>query len=713
VSVETKRSICRICHAGCPIDVEIDEGVVSHVRGVVEDPLFEGYTCIKGRQIPDQINHPDRLLTALRRAPGGHMEPIASSIALDEIAQRLEAIIDQYGPRAVASYTGTGAYQNAAAVPVARGWHRGLASPSFYTSLTIDQPAKATTPGRIGDWEAGFHNFRDADVIMAIGYNPLVSSYGATGGLQGTNPFTVLRRARARGMKLIVIDPRRTELAAAADLHLQVKPGEDAALLAGIIRIVLDRGMHDSEFCDRWVDQIDTLDRAVDPFTVDVVASRCGLSEAEVVAAAEMFATGPRGTAGTGTGPNMAPHSGLTEHLVSALNIICGRVNREGDEIEAPMFLMPDMPDRAQAVAPRDPRRGAEHRVRGLRGYIGEMLSSVLAEEILEPGEGKVRALIVSGGNPAVAFPDQAKTMRALRDLELLVVVDHRMTPTAAEADYVIAPTLALERADIPQIMDRWFTAAYTNYTDAIVEPNGDVLNEWQVFWGLARRMGTPLPLQGGDLATLDDPTDAVVLDMAYSKARLSVETMRANRGVVHEDLARVAQPADPECDARFTVAPADIVEELAQVAVEQTAAEILDGFDPDRYPYRLVSRRLKASLNSLGPELAVLAAKGTTNPAFMNPDDIADLGAVSGDLVEITSPSGRVVAVVEAAADVKSGVVSMAHSWGDGSGSDDKVRDIGSPTSRLVSTRSGYDKVSGMVVQSAIPVAVVALDPE
>ncbi len=710
--IETRRSFCRICHAGCPVELEIEEGRVRRVRGAADDPLFEGYTCIKGRQLADQLHHPDRLRSALRRAPGGHLEPVGSSTALDDIAARLGEIRDEHGPRAIASYTGTGAYQNAAAVPVARGWHRGLGSPSFYTSLTIDQPAKATTPGRLGDWEAGFHNFRDADVIMAIGYNPLVSSYGATGGLQGTNPFTVLRRARDRGMKLIVVDPRRTELAAAADVHLQVRPGEDAALVAGLLRLVIERELHDQEFCDRWTEQLDRLASAVDPFTPDVVSERCGLDTDDLVAAAELFAAGPRGTAGTGTGPNMAPHSGLTEFLVGALNVICGRVNREGDEIEAPLFLMPELAHRAQAVAPRDPRRGAEHRVRGLRGYIGEMLSSALAEEILEPGEGQVRALIVSGGNPAVAFPDQALTMRALRDLELLVVIDHRMTATASEADYVIAPTLGLERADIPQIMDRWFTAPYTNYTDAVIEPEGDVLNEWEVFWGLARRMETPLPLAGGDLAEVDDPDDDLVLDMAYAKARLSVQTMRENRGVIHPELGRVAQPPDPDCTARFSLAPDDVVDELAQVAAERTGAEVLDGFDPDRFPFRLVSRRLKASLNSLGPELPGLAAKGTTNPAYMHPDDLVSLDVDSGDLVEIASPYGTIVGVAEAAPDVRRGVVSMAHSWGDGSGSDDKVRDIGTPTSRLVSTGSGYDAVSGMVVQSAIPVAVAAFEP-
>ena len=229
MAIETKRSFCRVCHAACPIEVDVmhDNGQsrVVDVRGVPDDPLFEGYTCIKGRQLPAQINHPDRLRSSYRRESDGHLTAVASSEALDEIAAKLASIIEQYGPRAVATYTGTGGYQNSCALESARGFHKGIGSSSFYTSVTIDQPAKATAPLRIGMWEAGFHNFRDADVSMAVGYNPMVSSYGAVGGLQGTNPFTKMRQAKARGMKLIVVDPRRTEMATFADIHLQVRPG--------------------------------------------------------------------------------------------------------------------------------------------------------------------------------------------------------------------------------------------------------------------------------------------------------------------------------------------------------------------------------------------------------------------------------------------------------------------------------------------------------
>lgn len=714
-STRTVRTFCRVCHAACPMEIDLVGDEVVAARGVVDDPLFEGYTCIKGRQYPALYASRQRLHAPLRRRPDGTFEVCESTTVLDEIAARLRSILDAHGPRAIASYTGTGGYQNSLAVPVARAFHQAIGSPSFYTSVTIDQPAKATAPLRIGVWEAGYHNFRDADVIMAIGYNPIVSSYGAVGGLQGTNPVVALRRRKAAGMRLIVVDPRRTELARFADVHLAVRPGEDAALLAGIIHVILAEDLHDGDFCDRWVSQLDELRAAVEPFTPAAVSARCEVPIDDLVTAARLFAAGPRGTAGTGTGPNMAPRSSLTEHLTLVLNTICGRVNREGDRIESGWFLYPDTPKRAQVIPPRHPVNGPPARVRGLRGYRGEMPTTTLAEEILTPGEGQVRALIVNGGNPVVAWPDQALTLEALRALELLVVIDWRTTPTTEQAHYVVASTLSLERADVPHLMDRWFAAPYTNYTPAVVERRGDVLNEWEVFWELAARLGVALPLPGGAAPSDRRPSDDEMLDLAYAGSRMPLDEVRAHRGRVHWDRAMVVGPADASCTARFTVAPPDVVAELAEVATESTSASTFartdNSFDPAEFPYRLVSRRLKHVLNSLGPELPALAAKGTTNPAYVHPDDLAELGVADGELIEITSPRASLWAQAVAADDVRRGVVSMAHSWGSASLTDEKVLDIGAPTNRLVAVDAAFDPITGMVVQSAIPVRVRRLD--
>jgi anaerobic selenocysteine-containing dehydrogenase len=713
--IESRETFCRFCHAACPLEVDIEintsgaqpkEKVVA-VRGIMNDPMFEGYTCIKGRQLADQHNAPDRLRAPLQRNTDGTFSETTSVAALDDIASRVQSIIAKYGPRAVATYTGTGAFQNSISMPVTQAFHTGIGSPSFYTSITIDQPAHLTSRLRLGAWEAGWQNFRDADVLLAIGYNPLVSSYGPSGGLQGTNPFVRLRRAKERGMKLIVIDPRKSELASFADLWLPVKPGEDPTLLAGLVNVILQENLHDQEFCARWVGQIDELREAVAPYTPEMVAARCEVDADDVVAAARMFAAGPKGTAGTGTGPNMAAHSTLMEHLTLTLNAICGRVNREGDVLESGNFLYPGNTRRAQVIAPSDPAPGTPHRIKGLRGMPGEMLTPLLAEEILEPGEGQVRCLFVCGGNPVVAFPDQLKTIEALKDLELLVVIDHRMTPTAELAHYVIPPRLELERADVPTVMDRRFAAPYISYTPAVLQPDGDMLSEWEVFAGIAQRLGTRLPLPGGDLPVDGSANDDMVLDYSFAKGRISMSEIREKRSTIHEELAVKVVAADPEASARFAVAPPDVVEELAVVLTESTGAEVIDGFDADKFPFRLISRRLKHVLNSLGREIPGLARVGTTNAAYMNLDDMKELDITDGDLVRITSPSGRVVGVAEGSDTIKRGVISMSHSWG-GATTDEDVRNQGTPTNRLCTVDSGYDPINGMAIQSAIPVAVV-----
>lgn len=715
VTRETRRSFCRICHAACPIDVELVDGRVTKITGVDDDPLFEGYTCVKGRQLPEQIHHPDRLRHPLKRMPDGRFEEISSTQALDEIAARIRALVDEHGARTVATYTGTGGYQNAPSDPVARAFHKAIGSLSYYTSVTIDQPMKRTAIMRTGMWEAGPQNFGEIDVLLAIGYNPMVSSFAPFGGLQGTNPFTTLRRRKQEGMRLIVIDPRRTELASQADIHLQVKPGEDPTLLAAMLNLILGESLHDLEFCEAWVEpgHLEALAAAVAPFDLGYAAERCGVDAADIEAAARLFATGPTGTAGTGTGPSMSPHPSLMEHLTICLNVVCGRWLREGEVGESISLLGPPSPKRAQVSGPYDPFRGPASRFRGLHGIGGEMPCTTLAQEITTPGPEQVRALFSNGGNPVAAWPDQQRTLEAMEALELLVVIDHRMTQTAQFAHYILPPRLSLERADVPPFMDRWFREPYACYTPAVVEPEGDLLNDWEVYWEIAERLDIELALPGGPIPRGERPTDDEVLDLIYAKSLVSLDELRARNGQVLPEHKPVTEAADPASSGRFHLALDDHLLELGAVRAQQTSAERMRGFDPEVHRFRLISRRLKSHLNSLGGELSGLNRKNPTNFAFMHPDDMAELGVVDDDLIEVASPRASLIGVVQAAPDVRRGAVSMAHSWGAPGLSDEKVRDVGAPTNRLIDVENGYDPITGQAIQSAIPVSVTAVSED
>lgn len=708
--VSTHKSFCRFCHASCAIDVEVTDGKVSKVRGDKGNPMFRGYTCIKGRELPAQHNHPDRIRSSLRRKGDG-FEAISSEQALDEIAERLKGIIEEHGPRAVAMYCGTGAYQCATGLNVAKAWMKGLGSPSFYSSVTIDQPAKVIVSTQIGMWQGGVQSFNSADVVMMIGNNPLISSFAPQGTVPGFSPADKLRAAKRRGLRLICIDPRRTELAKQADLHLQPVPGEDPTLLAGLLRVILSENLHDRAFCDAHVEGLEELRTAVLPFVLSEVSERTGVPAEQIEQAARMFAEGPRGIAGTGTGPSMAPHSTLMEHLVACLNVVCGRFNREGDRIANPGVLSPPQSYKAQvipaAVMQGHFRAGDAPRVRGIAPILGEQPTSSIPDEVLTEGEGQIRALINIGGNPVVAFPDQLKTLEAFERLELLVTHEVSMCATARMCDYVVGSTLSLERADVPTTIDPWFEEPYTQYTSAVVEPQGDVITEWEFLYGLAQRMGVQIELPGGAVDLQSKPTTDEVLDLIYAKSRVPLSEVRAQEGGRLYELDPIfVGPADDKATGRFTVAPADRIEELAEVRREATSAEQVADFDPEVHSLRLISRRLRHVLNSTGQQIDALRAKGATNFAYMHPKDVEALGLRDGELVDIVSPRASIRGVVAVSDDLRPGVVSMAHSWGGLPEDDGSVREMGSPTGRLADLRS-YDAVTGIPCMSAIPVAV------
>lgn len=702
---EVRRSFCRFCHANCAMLVTIDEGRVTKVAGDPDDPVFGGYTCIKGRQLVEAHHGPQRLTVSQKRVEGAFQD-IAMETALDEIGAKLSAIIADHGPHAVAIYGGTYAFQNSAGVGSAMSFAQGLGTRNIYTSVTLDQPAKVYTTMQYGSWMGGMHTFADADVAFFIGNNPIVSHYGPPGGLPPFSPSRRLRDAIDGGLKLIVADPRESDVAALAHIHLPVRPGEDPAMLAGIIHIILSEGLTDTAFVQQYVDGLDELRRAVAGFTPDVAAARAGIEESQLVAAARMFANGTKGVVSTGTGPEMAGNGTLTQYLVSSLNIICGRFCREGEQSSIPRVFTPVTPRRAQVAPPMTPYGEGfpASRIRGLTHLGMEMPCNVLADEMLTPGEGQIRALIVIGGNPLVAFPDQDKMARALDGLDLLVSIDvNAESATAKRADYILAPKMCLEREDISNLSEWWYEIPYARYTEAMIEAPGDLIEEWEMLWELGHRIGTGMPLAGGACPMDARPTKEAFLDLMVAGCTVAPSHVRSDtedgKAVIYADLHPVVEAGDPDAPARFNLGAGGMPDRLvAYGAADQPTPE---------YPWRMVSRRSRHRFNSTGQNLPALRAKRTTNPAFLHPDDLALIPCHDGDSVRIRSAAGEVVAVARAAENMRPGVVSMAHAFGGPDIGPDAVHEHGASTNRLVSESVSYDPITGQSLQSAIPVSI------
>ncbi len=725
----THPSFCRMCHSSCPILVDVEQGVPVKVAGDPSSEIYHGYTCIKGRALPEMHVHPDRLLHSLARQPDGSFARIPSEAAMDEIAATLTRIVEEHGPLAVALYSGTFGLANALTAPLTNAFREALGNPRGWVATSIDQPGKTIAQGLMGVWMALHQGPATADVCMIIGSNPLIS---IAAGLPQADPRKWLHDAKRRGFKLIVIDPRRHETATQADIYLQPKPAEDIAIVGGMIRLIIDEGLFDHEFVAEETRGIDELRRTVDAFDPETVARRADIPVDDFIAAARMFATAGRGVAVAGTGPGMSSARGtLLEYLILALNALCGRYLREGEVVWNPGTLVEPVPRFAQASGPF-PSFGFEPklRVRGLGDTLVGPSTAAIADEILLAGEGQIRALISCGGNPIAAWPDQRRVHEALASLELLVQFDPWMSSTAKVADYVIAPTLSLEVPGMTNYVDMLPAYApgyglpkpWAQYTAAIVEPpeGSDVIPEWEFFYGLAQRMGLalevrPVDFNGPTGATMPismdvKPTADELLTLLTAKARVPLaEVKQSPNGAVYEEPASVVLPKMEGWEARLELANELMMDDLADM-IARPSGDIAS-WATDEYPYRLIGRRMNSRYNSGGMTAPRLQAQERTNPAFMHPDDLTELGLRSGDVAEIRSARAGILGVVEPDATIRRGLIAMSHAWGDLEEYDEDVRDIGGNTSRLTDVADQWDPYSGQPIMSNIPVAVCPHD--
>jgi anaerobic selenocysteine-containing dehydrogenase len=707
----TRPQICRVCHHGCAVLVDIEDGRAVRVRGDVENPVYEGYLCPKGRAMPQMHNDPARILHAHRRTAAGDFERIPLDDAIAEIAARLDDIISTHGPRSVVAYAATAVQAQPLMFSAIISFLKAIGSPwPPLSAATIDQAGKAVAADLHGSWMAPKQRFDDPEVALLVGINPLISHLG----FAMSSPLSWLRERKAAGMKLIVVDPRRTETAHHADIHLQPRPGTDVAVLAGLLHVIIDEGLGDPAFVAANTTGVDVLRDAVAPYTPDVVARRADVDRDALIAAARIFGASRRGYAGAGTGPNMSGYATLIEYLVLCLDTVCGHWLREGEVVRSAPALVRPREYKAQAVSPRPPvEPGPPLRVPGRTRAPAPLQLMDVVDEMLLDGDGRVRALLCVGGNPVAAWPDQARAIEAMRSLDLLVVVDPFMTATAKLADYLIPPKLVLEAPAYTNLQDFigdlacvGYADSHAQYAPAVVDPpaGSDALEEWEFLARLAGQMGRSIRIGGIDLDGSSLPTSDEVLAGLVRNARVPLdEVKRHPHGALFvDDSIRVGAP-DPDADGRLELANEPMMQELRAFAA----------LDPDARsdagrPFRLIARRLLHVQNSMLRGYAT--TKPPYNPAFLHPDDIAALGITTGDTVEIESRRGRVTAIVEPDDSLRRGVVSMSHCFGDLPDVDAIDVSIGANTARLVDPDVDHDPFSGQPRMSDLPVSVRSL---
>jgi anaerobic selenocysteine-containing dehydrogenase len=662
--VRTIRSFCRICTAVCGILVDVSGDEVVRVRGDKEHPFSHGYTCPKGRALPQMHHHPERLERPLTRI-GDRQQPTTWDACLDDLGSRLRAIVDRHGPEAIGVFFGSGVGMDAAGYRMAEKLYAAIGTPARFSPLTIDGTAKVLISDLVGGFP-GLNphiDYEQTKLVVYVGVNPVVS-HGHTSALP--DPVTALRDLRTRA-DVWVVDPRSTETARLATQHLAPRPGTDYAVFAFLVREILRDGA-DREVVEHRTTGGDALSAAVAPFTRAHAARIAGVSETELTQLLEAVRRAGRVAIVTGTGLTMSAGANVTQWLAWVLMILTGSMNRPGGVWFHPGFAhqfetfeLPISPPEGGLFGP-GPRTRPES-----QSFLGEWPCAVLADEIRA---GNIRAVLNLGGHLVTAFPEANSLVPALRSLDVFATIEIIANDTTAISTHVLPTKDQLERADVT-LWDFLLPRVAAQHTPALIDPVGDRRSTWWVLAELGRRLGHELVGTSGEEAS-----DDARLAMLSAGARSTFEELVA-AGWVETGHELPARWVDDHVErlGGWRVAPPLLVDQLA--ALEDEAP-----------PLVLVPRRQSRHLNS---QLDFL---GEVAEVIVHPDDAAAAGVVDGQPVIVRSAQGELVGLAKVDPSTRAGAVSVPHGH--------QRANVNTLTSE-----NDIDATTGMAHYSGVPVSV------
>ncbi|MBX3271305.1 MAG: molybdopterin oxidoreductase family protein [Sandaracinaceae bacterium] len=660
-----KRSTtCPLCEAMCGLTIETDGARVLSVRGDPDDPLSRGYLCPKGPALAALQDDPDRLRAPLRRV-GDRFEPIGWDDALELAADGLHRVAERHGSDAVAVYVGNPTVHNLGASIFAPLLMRALRTKNKYSASSVDQ-----LPHHVAAHLMFGHQFLlpvpdvdRAELFWVMGANPLASngSLMSAPGMRGR-----LAAIRERGGRVVVFDPRRTETAVAASEHVFVRPGTDAWLLAATLKIALAEGRGLGALAPH-TERLEVLRDAMAPFTVAEAAARTGVDASTIERLARELVRAERAVVYGRMGLSTQRFGGLCQWLIHAINLLTGNFDREGGA----MFASPAF-DAVHVPGGLGIGKGGfarwRSRVRGLPEANGELPVATLADEILTEGEGRVRALVTSAGNPVLSTPNGARLGRALETLEHMVSIDFYLNETTRHASVILPPPSPLERPHYDVAFHHLAVRNTAKLSDPVLTPPDGQLADHEIALALVerleRRRGALTLRRRATLAALRRLGPVGIVDLGL---RLGPHGLRRGLGGLSAAALRRAPhgvdlgPLVPRMPGilrawrhAIDLAPPPLVEDLARLRASAPEGELV-----------LIGRRHLRSNNSWMHNLPKLVAGKSICTLLMNPADAEARGVAAGARVAVTSRVGAVEVEVELSDAMMPGVVSLPHGFG------------------------------------------------
>jgi len=733
----THYRICPLCEACCGLEVKLQHGVVTSIKGDGRDVLSQGYICPKAVALKDLHDDPDRLRTPLIKRNGRHVAATWDE-AFVEIARRLPPLQAQHGRQAVAVAVGNPTVHKYGLLTYFPKLARALGTRNVFSASSLDQVPKQLACGLMfGHWmTVPLPDITRTQLLLVIGANPLASN----GSMWTVPDFRgKAKDLQARGGRLVVIDPRRTETAAVADAHHFIRPGADVFLLAAMVNTLFARQWVRLGAVADWVNGVDAVRQAVAAFTPEAVAARCGMAADTIVELTRELAHTDRAAVYGRIGTCTQTFGTLASWLVDVLNILTGHLDAPGGAMFTKAAAFASNTSGASGNGRGVATGRHRSRVSGAPEVMGELPMTCLAEEIETPGTDQVRALITVATNPVLSAPNGARLAKALEALDFMVSVDIYLNETTRHADVILPGLSPLQDEHFDVSFPQLSWRNHARYSPPVL-PAEDRPLEWQILLKLAaiaQGQGADVDVNalddaqfaqdtqrqfGAQAAAVMDATQNLrgpqrLLDVAlrtgpYGDAfglkpdGLTLAKVNAASGSGGIDLGEL-QPRVPELlrtpSGKIDLAPPLLLADLPRAWAD------LHSHAPDLV---IIGRRDVRSNNSWMHNLPTLAKGPFRCTALVHPADAARLQLTEGALARISNGAGSIEAQVQISTDMMPGVVSLPHGWG---------HDLPGAQLSLAAQRPGAnlnallddqarDPLSGNAVLSGVAISMMAM---
>jgi anaerobic selenocysteine-containing dehydrogenase len=659
---------CNLCEAICGLEIEIENNEVRSIKGDKQDPISKGHICPKAIALQDVYNDPDRLRSPIRKTGDG-WQAVSWKQAFKEVTTRLKQIQHESGNDAVAIYLGNPTVHNLDALLFGPAFFRALQTRNRYSATSVDQlPEQLVSLLMFGHSlmiplpdidRTGFH--------VILGANPVVSN-GSLMTAPGISKR--LKAIRERGGKLIVIDPRKTETAAIANQHVFIKPGSDVFMLLAMLQVVFSENLQTLGSVAGFTSGMDKIEALVKDFCPEKVAPLTGVNPLELKTLVREFCDADSASCYGRIGVSTQQYGTLSQWLITVFNIVTGNLDVPGGSMfSRPAFeILTGPPSKRNGFAQR------LSRVRQLPNFNGEFPVAALAEEITTRGDGQIRALVTSAGNPVLSTPNGNQLDNALGKLDYMVSIDLYLNETTRHANIILPPPCSLERSQYDLAFQALAVRNAAKYSEPVFRPVSEQRSDAQIFLELAWHMQ-----DGNWFRKASGWVKKEILQKLGSgwiiNKKLKQGPYHRSHGLNLKQLKKnphgidlgAMQPCLPDrlftADKTINLAPEACLSELQKLqqdifTVEASAKTA--GFD-----LQLIGRRDPRTNNSWLHNSHRMVKGKERCVALVHPLDAASRSLSDGDIAVVRSRVGVIRIPITISADMLPGVISIPHGWG------------------------------------------------